>query len=277
MKPAELLAKIRVVLCRPSHPGNIGAAARAMKNMGLSSLYLVTPRQFPDPRPTPGPPTPSTSWPPPGSVPAWTRLWPAPPWCGAFRPALGIRAATLGRARGGGRPALPPPPGGEVALVFGNETTGLSNEEVPALPRRGDHSRQPGIQFPNLGRRCRCCVTNCAWGLRRHAAQRRPDYPRLPAAGHPRRGRGFYAHLERVMTDAGFYNPAQPGRLFPSCAGCSGVSAWKRTKSTSCGAFLAATQEKTGLRPPRLTTGGRSGQGGVYRMAWVSMSSSRWP
>jgi TrmH family RNA methyltransferase len=40
---------IRIVLVAPSHPGNIGAAARAMKNMALSSLVLVRPRQFPHP------------------------------------------------------------------------------------------------------------------------------------------------------------------------------------------------------------------------------------
>ena len=40
---------IRIVLVAPSHPGNIGAAARAMKNMGLSELVLVRPRHFPDP------------------------------------------------------------------------------------------------------------------------------------------------------------------------------------------------------------------------------------
>ena len=40
---------IRIVLVAPSHPGNIGAAARAMKNMGLAELVLVNPRQFPDP------------------------------------------------------------------------------------------------------------------------------------------------------------------------------------------------------------------------------------
>ena len=49
MNPEVLLSRIRVVLCRPSHPGNIGAAARAIKTMGLSRLYLVEPKQFPDP------------------------------------------------------------------------------------------------------------------------------------------------------------------------------------------------------------------------------------
>ncbi len=40
-------ADIRIVLVEPSHPGNIGAVARAMKNMGLERLVLVSPRQFP--------------------------------------------------------------------------------------------------------------------------------------------------------------------------------------------------------------------------------------
>lgn len=43
------LGRVRVVLSRTSHPGNIGAAARAMKTMGLSQLVLVDPQFFPDP------------------------------------------------------------------------------------------------------------------------------------------------------------------------------------------------------------------------------------
>ena len=38
---------IRIVLVDPSHPGNVGAAARAMKNMGLSELVLVRPKLLP--------------------------------------------------------------------------------------------------------------------------------------------------------------------------------------------------------------------------------------
>src|SRR6267143_6212774 len=49
MKAGGPLSRIRVVLLRPSHPGNIGAAARAMKTMGLTRLYLVRPGKFPDP------------------------------------------------------------------------------------------------------------------------------------------------------------------------------------------------------------------------------------
>ena len=43
----DLLARVRIVLVEPQHPGNIGAAARAMKTMGLRDLALVKPYRFP--------------------------------------------------------------------------------------------------------------------------------------------------------------------------------------------------------------------------------------
>ena len=42
-----MLSNIRIVLVNTFHPGNVGAAARAMKNMGLSRLVLVNPKEFP--------------------------------------------------------------------------------------------------------------------------------------------------------------------------------------------------------------------------------------
>jgi tRNA (cytidine32/uridine32-2'-O)-methyltransferase len=41
------LTRIRIVLVQTSHPGNIGAVARAMKNMGLTKLILVNPKDYP--------------------------------------------------------------------------------------------------------------------------------------------------------------------------------------------------------------------------------------
>ena len=46
----ERQEKIRIVLVNTTHPGNIGGAARAMKNMGLKQLYLVQPKLFPHER-----------------------------------------------------------------------------------------------------------------------------------------------------------------------------------------------------------------------------------
>src|SRR5579864_3483381 len=48
-KPLQSPARVRVVLVRTSHPGNIGAAARAMLTMGFDRLTLVAPKRFPDP------------------------------------------------------------------------------------------------------------------------------------------------------------------------------------------------------------------------------------
>lgn len=42
-----MLNRVKIILNNPSHPGNIGAVARAMKNMGFKSLYLVRPKFFP--------------------------------------------------------------------------------------------------------------------------------------------------------------------------------------------------------------------------------------
>lgn len=50
MSSSNLLHNARVVLIHTSHPGNIGAVARAMKNMGLKQLYLVKPKDFPHER-----------------------------------------------------------------------------------------------------------------------------------------------------------------------------------------------------------------------------------
>ena len=48
----KIFSNIRVVLVGTTHPGNIGASARAMKNMGLNNLFLVNPKEFPAPRAT---------------------------------------------------------------------------------------------------------------------------------------------------------------------------------------------------------------------------------
>jgi len=52
MNDHNLLERIRTVLCATTHPGNIGATARALKTMGLRKLYLVNPRYYPHPEAT---------------------------------------------------------------------------------------------------------------------------------------------------------------------------------------------------------------------------------
>ncbi len=248
MKPAELLAKIRVVLCRPSHPGNIGAAARAMKNMGLSSLYLVTPRQFPDPEAD-------------ARATDAVDILAAARVCASLDEALA--GATLAVALSARPRDLGPQPRavreavgdllaaaarGEVALVFGNETTGLSNEEVQRCHAAVTIPANPEFSSLNLG----AAVQVLCYELRLGAYGGTPPSadPTTPFASPPATHdevEGFYAHLERVMTDAGFYNPAQPGRLFPKLRRLFGRIRLEKDEINILRGILAATQEKTGF------------------------------
>jgi TrmH family RNA methyltransferase len=126
----KLLAIIRIVLARTSHPGNIGAAARAMKTMGLSQLYLVNPAVFPSSQAD-------------AMASSAADLLKQAHVCSTLAEALAGTTLALGvSARRGDIVAdvLTPPEAatrllteaqaGPVALVFGNETSGMSNEEL---------------------------------------------------------------------------------------------------------------------------------------------------
>ena len=123
------LAGIRVVLVEPSHPGNVGAVARAMKTMGLFRLHLVRPRHFPSAEAT-------------ARAAGADDLLVSAAICEELSDALGDcawAAATSARARHLPWPELDPAAcarevlaraPGEVALVFGRESTGLTNPEI---------------------------------------------------------------------------------------------------------------------------------------------------
>ena len=132
-----VLDRIRVVLSHPSHPGNVGAAARAMKTMGLSRLVLVNPKAFPDAQAD-------------AMAAGATDLLVAAEVVGSLAEALrgtSLAMAMTARRRELAVPALWARAGaaelvgmaaiGEVALVFGNETSGLSNDELAMCRRWG--------------------------------------------------------------------------------------------------------------------------------------------
>jgi tRNA/rRNA methyltransferase len=151
MKPEVLLSRIRIVLCRPSHPGNIGAAARAMKTMGLGHLSLVSPKQFPDPEAD----TRAT-----GAVDLLQQaeIYPSLQEALAgtvFVVGLSARRRDLGPEIGEPREMvtrlLAAAAEGEVALVFGNETVGLSNDEIQLCHAAVSIPTNPDFSSLNLG------------------------------------------------------------------------------------------------------------------------------
>ncbi|MGD9951518.1 MAG: RNA methyltransferase [Burkholderiales bacterium] len=194
------MGEIRIVLCRPSHPGNIGAAARAMRTMGLSDLRLVAPQR---------PVAPEDEWMAThgADVLAAARthatLAEAIADCAAAF-ALSARAREWSpqvldaRAAAARAHAL----GAPVAFVFGNETAGLTNDELFACQYLVHIPADPGFSSLNLAQ----AVQVVAYELfvTRGAAIPRARRERLASVEDLE---GLYAHLESAAKESGFMAP----------------------------------------------------------------------
>ncbi|MCC6212304.1 MAG: RNA methyltransferase [Burkholderiales bacterium] len=197
---------LRIVLCRPSHPGNIGAAARAMKTMGLSDLRLVTPEKFP---------APEAQW---MATHAQDVLQGAKIHAGlgeaiadcvaAFalsaRPREWSTQVLDARAAAARAAALD----GPVAFVFGNEQAGLTNEEMLACQYLVHIPSDPGFSSLNLAQ----AVQVVAYELRMTS---NPEVERFrkEKAATVRDLEGLYAHLEQAAIESEFFDPASGSKL----------------------------------------------------------------
>ncbi|MCM8595040.1 RNA methyltransferase [Accumulibacter sp.] len=214
---ADLLhSRVRIVLSRTSHPGNIGAAARAMKTMGLSRLVLVDPRSFPDDEAT-------------ARAAGADDILASARVCQTLDDALAntvFACAVSARIRHLGPPAIDARAAaseilemtgdGEVALLFGNETSGLSNVEVQRCARMAFIPANPEYSSLNLA----SAVQLLCYELRLAAfAGHPPRAERTVPFASPRATaqevEGFHEHLERVMIGSGFLDPRRPGQLLP--------------------------------------------------------------
>jgi tRNA/rRNA methyltransferase len=191
---------IRFVLCRPQHPGNIGAAARAIKTMGFSDLRLVAPERYP---------APEAQWMATNAgdvleaAQIYQELKPAIQDCVAafalsargreWSPqVLDVRSAAT-RAR---------EVQGDVAFVFGNEQAGLTNEELFACQNLVHIPASKGFSSLNLAQ----AVQVVAYELHMAADVAVPAARSLPLATVEDL-EGLYAHLEDAATKSGFMTP----------------------------------------------------------------------
>jgi len=206
---SETLGRVAVVLSRPSHPGNIGAAARAMKTMGFADLVLVAPRHFPDPDAT-------------AMAAGASDLLDGARVYTTLDAALADRVLAVGfSARGRDlsletltlREAAPAileaAARAPVALVFGNETSGLSNDELSRCQRLVSVPANPGYSSLNLAAAVQVAcyeLATCAARFEAPAAK----------AGEPATREdveGLFAQLESTAVASGFLDPAKPGRF----------------------------------------------------------------
>ncbi|HEX8873664.1 MAG TPA: RNA methyltransferase [Nitrosospira sp.] len=218
MNPLQPLDNVRVVLSHTSHPGNIGGAARAMKTMGLGSLYLVNPKSFPDreaERRAAG---------------AWDILNNASICANLDRALSGtvLAAAVTARsrdlshevfdARQGALELVSHARQSPVALVFGTEMSGLTIQEVSKCQIIVHIPADPGYSSLNLA----SAVQVMAYELRMALPESGP-VPATATAATATVTTGTLArfdeielllqHLERVAIGSGFLDPDEPKRL----------------------------------------------------------------
>ena len=207
------LSNFRVVLCQTSHPGNIGSAARAMKTMGITQLYLVNPAQFPDAHAT----ALST-----GAADllenaiVCTSLDEALTGC-AYAIGLSARKRQLSHelvnTRVAASKAVEIANNQPVALVFGTEMSGLSNAELDRCQLLAMIPANPEYSSLNLA----AAVQVMCYELRMAAlenADLTPDITdKINELATLESVEGFYTHLEETLLHIGYLNPAAPKKL----------------------------------------------------------------
>lgn len=202
---AAVLSRLRVVLVGAQHPGNIGAAARAMKVMGLSDLVLVAPERYPDPQAT-------ARASGADDVLAAARVY------ATLDDALADCVLTIGTsararrtqwplidARRAAEHAAAASAGGPVALVFGRERTGLDNIELDRCQLHLQVPTNPEYSSLNLA----AAVQVVAYELRMaagHGVAGSDDHQPVSAADME----GLFQHWHEVLVAAGFLDPAEP-------------------------------------------------------------------
>lgn len=208
---AERLARIRVVLINTTHPGNIGSAARAMKVMGLSQLHLVTPKTWPSADATA---LASGAADLLHGAQVHESLDEALAGCrlvmgtsarlrSLSMPQLDVRAAA--------RRGLAEAATGDIALLFGTESSGLTNAEIQRCHYLVHIQTNPEFGSLNLAQ----AVQVAAYELRMTALgggdEERPaaDWEPVDALQMER----FYEHLEQTLVHIRFLHPDHPKRL----------------------------------------------------------------
>lgn len=207
--------QLTVVLVNTSHPGNIGATARAMKNMGLNKLTLVQPEQFPSGVAV-------------GRAVSAVDILDNARVVDSLQEAVadcGLVIGTSARSRKIPWPMLNPEQcadkvirnaeNNKVALVFGREDAGLNNEE---LQQCHYHVQIPtAAEFSSLNLASAVLVIcyevqKAALAMEELPAIAEDDFWDQEKA-NGEQVEHFYRHLERVMVAIDFHDPENPRQL----------------------------------------------------------------
>ena len=209
MNDTSPLANIRVVLSHTSHPGNVGASARAMRTMGLRELYLINPNRFPGPEATAMAAGADDAL---ANAKVCSTL--AEALAGTtFIVGLTARKRDLSHEMVSVREAasliIAETQNGKVAVLFGTEMSGLSNAELDRCHLLANIAADETFSSLNLA----AAVQVTAYELRQAAFSATPAQNKSFPLADFEMVEGFYGHLEEVMYETEFLDPAQPKRL----------------------------------------------------------------
>ncbi len=252
-----MLDNVRVVLVNTSHPGNIGGAARAMKNMGLTRLVLVEPRRFPDQN-------------------AGARAAGADDILAdavvvdTLEEAIADCVLVLGTSARDRRipwPVVEPReaahkvldqlaelPEGQVALVFGREDAGLTSDELQRCQFHVHIPANPDFSSLNLA----AAVQVVAYELRMLVVQRQglptsvqkvetsSTANEMPTTADEMEQ--YFAHLQQVLVEIGFLDPHQPRHLMPRLRRLYGRIRVNRMEMNILRGILTETQKAIGVK-----------------------------
>jgi len=199
---------VRVVLSHTTHPGNIGAAARAMRTMGLRHLYLINPRHFPDAQAD-------------AMAAGANDVLREAVVCTSIAEALqGVvfTVAMTARQRDISIEVMTPREAmplvlqhagtQPVALLFGTEMSGLTNEETGKAQMLVNIPSDPDFSSLNLA----AAVQVVCYELGVAAQSYLPDTPEVEPATHEQL-EGFFAHMEKTLLEIGFLTTQNPARM----------------------------------------------------------------
>ncbi|ABZ76135.1 RNA methyltransferase, TrmH family, group 1 [Shewanella halifaxensis HAW-EB4] len=211
-----MLSNIRVVLVGTSHPGNIGSTARAMKTMGLSTLYLAEPKVEPDGHSI-------------ALAAGASDILKHAITVGSVEEAIAdcsLVIATSARSRTLDWPMLEPREAGEklvgsaltgpVAIVFGRENNGLTNEELQRCDYHVAIPANPEYTSLNLAQAVQII---CYEARVAHLAQVESGVEPAPvdendeAYPSSRERENFFEHLENTLLSTNFIVKNHPGQI----------------------------------------------------------------
>ena len=205
----DVLNRIKIVLVESSHPGNIGAAARAMKTMGLSRLALVNPHKYPCAEAT-------------ARSSSANDVLAAAKVCDSLEDALADATFVVGTSARERRlqwPSYPPDQAAlqllqhsqqsVTALVFGREKYGLSNEELARCHALVTINANPAYSSLNLA----AAVQIMTYELRRQLLGNERLETIRPLDEQPATSselEGMYQHFEVTLADIGVIKGGKP-------------------------------------------------------------------